>query len=91
MSKQPLILTVKCSLDKKTVNQREPSPTACGARRKEGEDVPQHSELSHECDENEVMLQAGPLVRAQLEEPEKKTPSGVFFSGILLSLNWCFG
>ena len=31
----------------------------------------QHSELSHECDENEVMLQAGPLVRARVEEPEK--------------------
>ena len=45
-----------------TVNQREPSPTACSARRKEGEDAPQHSELSHESDENELMLQAGPLV-----------------------------
>ena len=32
--------------------------------RKKGEDVPQHSESSHECDENEVMLQAGLLVRA---------------------------
>ena len=42
-----------------TVNQREPSLTACGARRKEGEDAPQHSELSCDSDDNEVMLQAG--------------------------------
>ena len=33
--------------------------------------MPQHSELSHECDENEVMLQAGPLVRDQSEEPKE--------------------
>ena len=38
------------------VNQREPSLTAAGGRRKEGEDAPQHIELSHECDENEMML-----------------------------------
>ena len=30
----------------------------------------QHSELSHEGDENEVMLQTGPQVLAQLREPE---------------------
>ena len=29
----------------------------------------QHSELSHEGDENEVMLQTGPQVLAQLRQP----------------------
>ena len=31
----------------------------------------QHSELSHEGDENEVMLQTGPQVLPQLREPKE--------------------
>ena len=57
----------------KTDNQREPSLTAAGGRRREGEDAPQHSELSCEGDENELMLASRLLVQAGLREPEKKT------------------
>ena len=43
---ESLLIVISHMSEHLTVNQREPSLTAANGRRKEGEDAPQHIELS---------------------------------------------